>query len=385
MIEHKITMMGLFYKILLLISLASTLWAVEDDVRNHSQNIQLNMMWLNATLKDDQRGLFPNDKEHMFVDHIVAAVSENKDIFPINLWYSSKVTSPEQRAFTQGKLQEKGIGENAIVYKDIRDMPYVQEHPEAFDHAVHPPYFLSDLARVAVLLDDTTESRIKIYQDLNFPTHNVSSMMHDVSYYGLGKRLETNGFALAHNKGLDMNFAYENSFIALDTENKAAKHALDFAVLQMNTLRAEHFAENNFWNTWNEKEKYNKTQIVFSSFKLMFPYYHYLVGNYGIGDDQAKMPQTFEGRVALYNNPLSLFDRMNPVASKVTYKQGRDEEYKNYVGYQHAGKTRNGLTVDQNGYVLETRRSIFHMPLSSGGLYTLAIGKEQSSFYNKPL
>lgn len=374
--------MHIFYSLILLITLlTTTLWAMEDDGIIQPKTIQLNMMWLNASMNNDQESLFPNDKANNLTQHIVDAVSNNKDIFPINLWYSSKVTSPEQIAVTQSNVLAKGIEENAITYRDMWDMRYVQEHESAFDHSIHPPYFISDLARVAVLLDDGTHASIKVYQDINFPTHSLSTMMDDMSAHGLGNLLKTYGFALAKNKGGDMNFAYENSFTALDTQNAFARHALDFAVLQINTLRANHFAENDLWKTWNNKEVHNKTQIVFSSFKPMFSYYHYLRGDYGINDDQKNMPQTFEGRVENYKNPQSFFDLMNGGSSKVTYKQGKDKEDKDYVGYQRAGKTFNGLPVDNDGYISVIKRIVTLPSLSSGWMYTLSFGKEQSSFY----
>lgn len=373
----------MIHRFFIFLTFATTLWATEEDILPPSKKIQLNMMWLNSTFNHDQKGLFPDKNAEEITQHLANTVSVNADILPIHLWYSSKVTSPEQMALTQENIASKGVEDHAIVYKDIWAMEFVKNNPTAFDHAVHPPYFLSDLARVALLLDEGTDAVIKIYHDLNFPTHSLSTMMDDTSSHGLGHLLNTYGFALSKNNGADINFSYENSFIALDTHNKEARHAMDFSILRMNTLRANHFAEQNFWNIWTKEEVKAKTQIVFTSFKSMFPYYHYLKGEYGIGDDHKNMPKTFRERVVLYQDPMKIFSIMNGSWSNITYKQGFDEDYEDYVGYQRAGQRyENGNIVNKNGYVLKKQRRIKTIPSNTGRDYSLRFGKSQSSFYS---
>jgi hypothetical protein len=388
-----------------LFSFSSASHAMEDqDLKsssqirqNYAENSELNVKWLNPKQNLDQYGLFGDGKaDEEKINTLIGWAKENPHLNKINCWYDSQTTTQEALENTRNKLRnltEAGGSQDKITFRDIWEIDYIQEHPTAFDSR-QDIYFRADLARMAILLRRTKDSdegvaRFRFYSDLNIPVASLSLMFTDESRklrYGgslLSEIMEKYGFALSQNAAGDIGHSYENAFIVVDFEHEIARQSLQFGILEINRLRGEKFAADNYWENASSKDKKIKCQIVFTSFIPMMKYYAYLNGEYGVNDDQKNMPSDLQARIDRYRDPLKLFNLEN-VRERVSFKYGKDQIVPDYVGYQLAGKVhaRTGLLVDGNGYIPLTKRVICNP--SSGTLRELTIDvcKPISSFYS---
>lgn len=365
--------------------------SIQSQKREYAeyQDTEVNFMWLNKTFNSNQKGLFPNETQEKNISILTDWATKNADLnFPSVLWYNSKTTPKEQVENTQTTLNSLLKGLKEFKFRDIWEIDYVKAHPNAFtDQDI---YFLADLARMAVLLRPT-EAKYVIYTDLNVPAFSIPAMPTDEKMKVLGGGglpsdiISKYGFALPKNNAFDMKFAYENAFFVFDSKHAIARQALQFGILDINTLRGESFAVNNSWGTWDEKQGKLKSQIVFTSFPAMMKYYKYLKGEYGIGadPDPVKMPETLEGKISKFKSPLEVFgledSNIKQTCQYAVIKTNRD-----YVGYRLADTIhpQHG-PVDHSGYVNKTTRQLCIAPEESLRDLTIQVNKPQSSFYNR--
>lgn len=370
-----------------------------NEEQEDYKNSELNIMWLNPKLDPEQEGLFPNNKKELFQNMVLGWVQKNTDLkFSINMWYNSKTSSSAALATTQTDFNPL-LQENCqnVTFKDIWDLPYIQSHPLAFEN--QDIYFISDLVRMAVALrhghhNNPSLPRYVFYSDLNIPPLSLSSLFTDKTRIRkfnpdqpLIGILKEYGFALPVNNAGDLRFPYENSFLALDSQHEIACQALDFAILDINRLRGEEFARQNYWANCTDSQRKTKSQIVFASFPDMMNYYKYLTGEYGIcspyqrGGDPNDMPKTLQGKKAKFPFPQELFSLTEAkMARKCLYAKFMLEC--EYIGYKFANKTSpSGLPVDAEGYVQSTNRELRVAPDGDLRALTIQVDKPISSFY----
>lgn len=352
------------------------------------QDTEVNFMWLNKTFNSNQKGLFPNETQEKNISILTDWATKNADLnFPSVLWYNSKTTPKEQVENTQTTLNSLLKGLKEFKFRDIWEIDYVKAHPNAFtDQDI---YFLADLARMAVLLNPT-DAKYVLYTDLNVPAFSISAMPRDekMKVFGGGgfpaDIISKYGFALPKNNAYDMTYHYENAFFILDSKHAIARQALQFGILDINTLRGESFALNNRWSQWSKEEKNNKIQIVFTSFRPMMLYYKYLTGEYGIGadPDPVKMPETLEGKISKFKSPLELFE-LESANMTQKCKYAKITSKRDYIGYRSANTMHPKFgPVDENGYVIKTERNLLD------GYENLCdviidVKKPKSSFYSR--
>ena len=402
MLKNKLFILSLF------ISLFNFSYAIEEhevspQISSRSsqiaENTELNVKWLNAELNPNQFCLFGTQEaaEKQFTI-LLEWATKNPTLHSINCWYNSQTTSPQALENTQNTLKNKLKEKNCqkdITFKDMWEIDYIKNHPTAF-HCSHPVYFIADLVRMAILLRFKGETdqnhsefipRYTFYSDLNIPTASLDSMFTDKtkkrSIAGplLSEILDSYGFALSKNDAGDINYAYENAFIVLDSSHAVAYQSLQFAVLDLNRRRAELFFMDKYWEKLSAQEVKNKCQLVFMSFVPMMSYYKYLTGDYGINDDQRKMPPVLQARINHYKNPLALFssDSTRPT---VTFKYGKDVLELKYVGYQLANKEHStGVMVNRDGYIKGVERILYLPSPTTLREVTIQVNKPISSFY----
>ncbi len=369
-----------------------------DQQEHYADQSELNLMWLNSSLKMDQFGLFADEKaerENMKVLVDWAVKNFDAHRVPINMWYDSQTTLPQALDNTQKNLDDSlkhAHIQNTFKFRDIWDVDYIKQNPTVFGSKQHI-YFKADLARVAILLrhikdPDERVARYRFYSDLNIPAASLSLMFTDerrrLRFGGtlLSEILTKYGFALSQNQAGDPAHAYENAFIVLDAENKIACQSLQFGILEINRLRGQKLVDEDYWTHQHSSQIKTKCQIVFASFKSMMLYHAYLKGEYGIKGDQKKMPAALEDKIARYPDPSMLFN-LDSATEKVAFNFGIDETIPDYVGFQLAGKVHpgTGLPVDQSGYISKPTRVLYCA--SEGNLInlTIQVNKPTSSFY----
>lgn len=181
-------------------------------------------------------------------------------------------------------LAKKGLFQNQVVFKDLRNFPEVQKNPEVFSPQV-PVYFRVDLLRVIaaynVVKKAAEEGRRHyfVYADIDVTSMSKeeifdASTLMDLQRYGI---------LMAQGGGNDDHF--ENSFQIWSTRKPNLLVAAQQAIINPSIRQAKNYLK-------GLKEKGNMLPIEESVYKLypsMFRFFYHLEG-WGEASEVEKLP-----------------------------------------------------------------------------------------------
>lgn len=125
------------------------------------QNYSINIMWINNKLKESQQYIHPglNEEElqEHFFQHIVTWAAMNPKN-QINLWFDSLTTPDTAVKNTTQLINETHPEMSNIILRDIRDIPYVQDHPSLFSQRT--PEFRNKLLQIITAMFDISTERV---------------------------------------------------------------------------------------------------------------------------------------------------------------------------------------------------------------------------------
>lgn len=241
-----------------------------DDVKYN-----LNLMWINKELKEEQEGIHPENDT--FVETILNWAQCNKRSV-VNVWFDSALTSEKAVQTTQDMLDKRRFRQDMakIVLKDIRTLPEVKDNSDVFSDPRMPVYFRADLARAIVLhnMVNDNSNEYSIYSDLDIKALPKYRLFDAETL----KNLKKYGVVMA----ADDWHIFENGFQMMSNHQPNLIKAHKKAVIDVNIARA--------CNAINGKADYKDdresgitpfhviAQQVYGSYRPMFKYFYTLEG-----------------------------------------------------------------------------------------------------------
>ena len=241
-----------------------------DDV-----GYNLNLMWINKTLKEEQQGIHPENDT--FIETIVNWAKGNQRSV-VNVWFDGELTSKESVEHTQSLLDKRRNHSMArIALRDIRSLQLVQENPDVFSDPRMPVYFRADLARALVLdaMIKDNPHQYSIYSDLDIKPLAKYRLFDKATLENLKKY----GLVMAAHK----TYYIENGFQIMSNHQPNLIKAHKTAIIDVNIARA-HNAINDTACLSDRDRKYGMTplntigQEVYNSYQPMFEYFYTLEG-----------------------------------------------------------------------------------------------------------
>jgi hypothetical protein len=235
-----------------------------NDLDDVSYN--LNLMWINKELKEEQKGIHPENDT--FVETIVNWAKCNKRS-TVNVWFDSELTSEKSVQATQFLLDKHANSSmGRIVLKDIRTLQKVKDNSVVFSDLRMPVYFRADLARALVLdfMIQNNPDQYSIYSDLDIPPLSKPQLF-DLE---TRKNLKKYGMVLAAHC-----FHHENGFQIMSNHKPNLLAAQNTALIDVNIARAHNIINH---NTAYGGDSTMLAQSVYRSYHSMFEYFYHLEG-----------------------------------------------------------------------------------------------------------
>lgn len=241
-----------------------------DDI-----DYNLNLMWINKTLKEEQKGIHPEND--IFIETIINWAKGNQRSV-VNVWFDGELTSKESVDYTQSLLNKRGNHSMArIVLRDIRSLQLVQENSDVFSDPRMPVYFRADLARALVLdaMLQEKPNQYSIYSDLDIKSLAKNRLfdkttLDNLKRYGL--------VMAAHKKD------FENGFQIMSNHQPNIIKAHKKIVIDVNITRAHNAINGTACRSYRDRDDgispFNPiAEKVYFSYKPMFEYFYMLQGD----------------------------------------------------------------------------------------------------------
>ena len=240
----------------------------------------INLMWINQELNRDQYYIHPavseDDKKEgkrtssdrgdlykNFLTYALAWAKLNQGGI-VNLWFDSATTTKEAVQNTEQVIEiiTKDPAVARIVLRDVRKLPEVVKHPEAFSAQI-PIFFRADLLRAIAAYNDLVSGETKcfVYTDLDVEPLSRAQLFDDETCANL-KKFAT--VMAAYGNG-----GYENGFQVIGNHNANLLKAMKLFIIDYNIAC---FYQRRGWLT--------NSNCVWSSYPHMFEYFYHLE-NYG--------------------------------------------------------------------------------------------------------
>jgi len=233
----------------------------------------LNLMWINKALKEEQKGIHPENDT--FIETIANWAKGNQRSV-VNVWFDSALTSEQSVQYTQSLLDKRvDPSRTRVVLKDIRSLQAVQDNSAIFSDPRMPVYFRADLARALVLdaMIQDNPSQYSIYSDLDIAPLAKYRLFDKNTLENLKKY----GFVMAKCK-----YHYiENGFQIMSNHQANLIKAHKKAVLDVNIARAHNAINGTACLSDRDRNDgispFNRiAQAVYGSYTPMFEYFYTL-------------------------------------------------------------------------------------------------------------
>lgn len=306
----------------------------------------VNLMWVNSTLKQQQKYIHPiEDEQEMrthFLDRIFAWARIGSPDSIVQVWYDSQMSSPQAVANTQELIvhQQKEESMVPIVLKDVRTLEKVAAHPDAFSD-LFPVFFRVDLLRIIAAEQAITNHQTAnfVYTDLDvIPLSKEHLFNKDTT-----QKLQRFGTVMTYHE----TFKLENNFFILTGHNENLLKALRCAQIDLNLKRAEKlFAYKKMLDNYDMSDNANmlstfgkskhdakyclqgcmnhQKQQIYDSYHDMFDYFFHLEG---MGTAILRSPQ----HVATEDD----FNELRPFCLLVSPRLGNMRKY-SFCGHNRA-------------------------------------------------
>jgi hypothetical protein len=238
----------------------------EKDIYDFS-NYSLNLMWINERRNIHQKYIAPESSMKQLKEWILVL---GKEQF-MQLWYDSHLIDSTSLEETRDFLL-KGVSKDhplpKIVFRDVRKLKEVQEHPHAFSDKL-PVRFRSDLLRVIAayrsLMDH--ENEYFVYADLDIKPISEEEIFDEKTK----KKLKKFSIVMARDYAYDI----ENSF-QITGQNHNLLQAMKKVLIDASIEQAEACYELISTKHVSWDSSFLSEQAVYHHYKTMFYYFYEL-------------------------------------------------------------------------------------------------------------